>query len=123
MTRFTVSILIIGVIIALGIFAVAYISYQNDRLLGQIQELMAKYDSGEDASAEIQAVEQAVEHYAKRMTVIADDEKLDRIREISGELKYHYREKNEEFSALCHRISDLAGDLLRAEIPSVGRIL
>ncbi len=120
MKRLTAALVIIGMIIAVGIFAIVYISAGNDRIYGRIEEVLT---SSEEAV--IQAVERLSSEatsYARSMGLLADDKLLRRLTGLVGELRI-FTDDSREVARICHEIEDVCNELMDNELPKLGRIL
>lgn len=124
MKRVIVCLVIIGVIIATGIFSCAAVAAKNDRLYGHIESVLSAYDSGGDASSAIDDLERYFRtDYAPKLACIIDDEMIGELALVISRLKPMYESDCDEFSAECEAVRASAERIYKSEVPSFFRIL
>ncbi len=123
MKRLIISGIIIGLIISVGVFAIFYISAENNRLLGKVREVSEGYRQNEDISILLNELSDISESYSKRLCFIVNDELLRDITDSCASLESYYYAQSDEFTSKCREISRKAEAILLGEIPNIGTIL
>lgn len=122
MKRLIIGIVIIVCIIALGIFAIAYISEQNTRLYGKIEEVLIAYDSGEEVAPLLDELEDIAYNYSRKLTLFVNDEELSEMLETVAMMRAFYSSDPPEFKAQAARLRYLAERIYSDEVCHMGRI-
>ncbi len=123
MKRLIIIGIIIGLIISVGIFAIFYISAENNRLLGKVHEVSESYEQNEDISISLAELRELSESYAKHLSFVVNDELLQEIADNCSLLECYYKSNSEEFSAKCVEIIRRAEAILQGEVPNLSTIL
>ena len=124
MKRIIVCLVIIGVIIAAGIFSCMVVAAKNDRLYGHIESVLSAYDSGGDAMPAIEDLENYFKRdYAPMLACFVNDEMIGELALTISRLKPMYESDCDEFSAECEAVRESADRIYKSEVPSFFRIL
>lgn len=124
MKRLIVSLSIIAIILAVGIFALITVSNKNDRLYGQIEAVISTYENGGDVSKEISELREFFENdYAKRLRLIVSDEYLGEMSSLISRLEPMVESECDEFTAECEALRNAARKIYLSELPTWERVL
>lgn len=124
MKRIFVSLTILAVIIAVGIFALFSVSQKNDRLYGHIEAVISAYESDGDTVLEIQNLQNYFElDYVPKLGAFVDDDLLGEIATCISRLEPMLESDCDEFTAECAAIRTTARKIFLNEAPKLFRIL
>lgn len=124
MKRLIISITIIGVIVAVGIYALSSVSQKNERLYGLVEEVLNVYNEGKDPSSKIDKLSEYVNGpYAHRLAYFVEEDELQEIRLMISRLKPMIESGCDEFTAECKAILVAAEHIFLDEFPAIYRIL
>ena len=124
MKRVVICLVIIGVIIAAGIFSCMVVAAKNDRLYGHIESVLSIYDAGGDANSAISDLENYFRtDYAPKLACFVNDEMIGELAVTISRLKPMYESDCDEFSAECEAVRAGADRIYKSEVPSFFRIL
>lgn len=124
MKRIIISLVIIGVIVAVGVFSCAVVASKNSKLYGHIESVVSEYGSDGDTEAAIAELERFFsEDYAPPLSAIVNDEMLSELATVIYRLRPMLESGCDEFTAECEAIKTGAAKILRSEMPSLSRIL
>lgn len=122
MKRLIIGVVIILCVIAMGLFAIAYISQQNSRLYGKLEEVLIAYDAGENITFLLDELEDTAYNYSQCLTLFVNDEELSELLETAAMMKAFYPGDETEFKAQAARLRYLAERIYQDEICHIGRI-
>lgn len=124
MKRVILCLVIIGIIIAMGIFSCMIVAEKNNRLYGHVENVLRLYDGGGDAASAIDDLERYFKNdYAPKLSCIINDEMIAELAVTIARLKPMYESDCDEFSAECEGVKASADRIYRSELPSFFRIL
>lgn len=124
MKRIIISLSIIAVIIAAGIFALYSVRTKNERLYGHIEAVLSAYESGGDVPSEISSLREFFEKdYMPSLSCVIKDDLLYDIRLLIDRLEPMYDSDCDEFTSECESILGGARRIYYNELPTFLRIL
>ncbi len=123
MKRLYISLVIIILIIAIGIMSIYLIAAQNQKLYGEIDNVISKYAEGADITQDIEALESTFRSYNRLVGSISSDERIQQIEESISRLKAMYIAQSDEFLAECYLVKTIAKEILDEQKPTVQRLL
>ena len=124
MKRIVISLTIIAVIIAVGLFALWSVSAKNDRLYGHIEAVISAYETDGNVVSEINSLRDFYEsEYLPRLGYFVDDDQLTELSTLIARLEPMYRAECDEFIAECEAIRENAHRIYLKEVPALFRIL
>lgn len=123
MKRLYISLVIIILIIAIGIMSIYLIAAQNQKLYGEIDNVISKYAEGADITHDIEALESTFRSYNRLVGSISSDERIQQIEESISRLKAMYIAQSDEFLAECYLVKTIAKEILDEQKPTVQRLL
>ncbi len=123
MKRLYISLVIIVLIIALGVLSICLISLQNQKLYGEIDNVIEKYSNGLDVTQDIVALEETFRSYNRLVGSISSDERIQQMEEAISRLKAMYITDSDEFLAECYLVKTIAKEILDEQTPTVQRLL
>ena len=124
MKRVIICFVIIGAIIAVGIFSCTVVASKNNRLYGHVESVLSEYATDGDTEAAISELERFFcEDYAPPLSVIVNDEMLSDIAAVICRLRPMLESDCDEFASECEVIKAGAAKILRSEMPTFLRIL